>query len=141
MTHWMMVFMVGLLTLTIVPPRHTEMNALSTQTTEAQAQAVATVSYINQINDTLYTHPQNDGVVDIAKPAFPLGPVNNLRTQGKTWVYQPDYPGLMNALINASLSSSLVGRVYNRQLFDHAGLSTGLMAPTSIPDGSIVYIN
>lgn len=141
MTHWMMVFMVGLLTLTLVPPRHVEMNALSTQTTEVQAQAVATVSYINQINDTLYTHPQNDGVVDIAKPVFPLGPVNNLRTQGKTWVYQPDYPGLMNALINASLSSSLVGRVYNRQLFDHAGLSTGLMAPTSIPDGSIIYIN
>ncbi|WP_387691578.1 type IV pilus biogenesis protein PilM [Photorhabdus sp. RM71S] len=141
MSHWMMAFMVGLLLLTVIPPRHAEIATQSNQSTDTQAQAIATVRYINQINDTLYTHPQNEGVVNITKPVLPLGPVYNLRNQGRTWVYQTDYPGLMNALTNASLSSSLLGRVVNRQLLDDTGKATGLTAPTTIPDGAIVYIN
>lgn len=141
MTHWMMAFMVGLLTLTVVPPRHIAMTTQSNLPTDTQAQAIATVRYINQINDVLYAHPQNEGVVAIVSPVFPVGRVYNLRYQGRTWVYQSDAPGLMQALVTASLSSSLLGRVVNRQLLDDTGQPTGLTAPPAIPDGALVYTN
>lgn len=141
MTHWMMAFMTGLLLLTVVPPRNTNVAMQSAQSAEMQAQAVATVRYINLINDKLYDHPQEDGSVTVTAPDFPMGPVHNIREQGRTWVYQTDHPGLMNALITASLSSYLLGRVHNRQLLDGTGKTTGLTVPNAIPNEAIVYLN
>lgn len=57
------------------------------------------------------------------------------------YVWQPDTPGLMSALLAQSRHSALVGRVVSRRLIDSAGNDMQVTVPANIADGSLVYLN
>ncbi|TGC21110.1 type IV pilus biogenesis protein PilM [Escherichia sp. E1130] len=67
--------------------------------------------------------------------------LNNILQANRVYVWQPDTPGLMSALLAQSRHSALVGRVVSRRLIDSAGNDMQVTVPANIADGSLVYLN
>lgn len=107
-----------------------------------QQRARQTVHYINTINDYLYAHPQNRGVISEAKLGFASVPsLAHVIEKGRVFVYQPNQPGLMRALRAQTRDSALLGRVHQRRLVDNRGDELNITLPNVIPDTALVYLN
>ncbi|MFJ5330801.1 type IV pilus biogenesis protein PilM [Pectobacterium versatile] len=96
------------------------------------------------INDWRYDNAMNDGVIDIAQ--LPLVPspdnrINAMISNGRLWIWAADFPGLVNALVTHSVSSSLVCIVSGGRLRMMDGTDMNLSLPAGVADGNIVYLN
>lgn len=109
---------------------------------ENKQRAQQTVLYINTINDYLYDHPQNDGVINDALLGFsPFPSLAHVIQNGRVFVYQPNHSGLMSALKTMIRDSALLGRVHNRRLIDNLGADMQVSVPDVISETDLVYIN
>lgn len=115
--------------------------------TVTTGRAIEAVQYINAINDYLYDHPgQRIQAGEHSVPDVQLGMTVNAELRHviageRVYVWLPGEPGLMGALKRQTLSSALLGTVDNRRLIDGSGQDMGIVVPTRIPNGSIVYLN
>ncbi|MFN3071446.1 type IV pilus biogenesis protein PilM [Serratia sp. J2] len=141
MTYWLLSVFLGLLVWVNIPP-HDQTGAQLQDSTLSQ-RAIQTVRYINDINDWRYNNPsQKDGVIpDSAFGWSSLPELHNVLQADRVYVYQPDQPGLMAALLAQSRHSALVGKVVGRRLIDSFGNDMQVNVPNSIADGSLVYLN
>ncbi|EQB0377718.1 type IV pilus biogenesis protein PilM [Serratia marcescens] len=141
MIYWLLSVFLGLLVWVNISP-HDQTGAQMQDSTLSQ-RAIQTVRYINDINDWRYNNPsQKDGVIpDSAFGWSPLPELHNVLQADRVYVYQPDQPGLMAALLAQSRHSALVGKVVGRRLFDSFGNDMQVNVPDSIADGSLVYLN
>ncbi|RAY97072.1 pilus assembly protein PilM [Enterobacter cloacae] len=141
MVYWILSAFLGFIIWVNVPPD--DQAGLQLQENILNQRAVQTVSYINEINDWRYRNPsQQDGTI----PASSLGwsslpDLHNVLKAGRVYVWQPDTPGLMSALLAQTRQSALIGRVVARRLTDSAGNDMQVTVPASIADGSLVYLN
>ncbi len=141
MIYWLLSVFLGFLVWTTLPS-YDPTGALLQDSTLSQ-RAIQTVRYINDINDWRYNNPsQKDGVIpDSAFGWSSLPELHNVLQADRVYVYQPDQPGLMAALLAQSRHSALVGKVVGRRLIDSFGNDMQVNVPNSIADGSLVYLN
>lgn len=141
MVYWLLSVFTGFLVWVNVPLNDPTGQQL--QENELNQRAIQTVSYINEINDWRYRNPaQKDGVIaDSTLGWSPVPNLNNVLLANRVYVWQPDTPGLMSALMAQSRHSALVGRVISRRLIDSAGNDMQVTVPPDIADGSLVYLN
>lgn len=141
MIYWLLSVFSGFLVWVNVPLH--EPTGQQLQDSELRQRAIQTVSYINEINDWRYLNPaQKDGVIPDSAFGWPSVPgLHNVLQADRVYVWQPDKPGLMSALLAQSRHSALVGRVASRRLTNSAGNDMQVTVPASIPDGSLVYLN
>ncbi|MGP2980165.1 type IV pilus biogenesis protein PilM [Serratia nevei] len=140
MIYWLFAIFIGMI-VWLDPPQQEPPVSLEDQTLSLQARN--TVQYLNAINDWRYIHPeQKDGVIpDSAFGWSSVTGVRNVLQADRVYVYQPDQPGLMAALLAQSRHSALVGKVVERRLIDSVGNDMQVNVPASIIDGSLVYLN
>lgn len=141
MIYWILSAFLGFIIWVTVPLSDPANQQL--QNSELNQQAVQTIRYLNEINDWRYLNPtQTDGIIpDSALGWIPIPDLHNVLQTGRVYVWQPDRPGLMSALLAQSRHSALVGRVISRRLADSAGNDMQVTVPDSIADGSLVYLN
>jgi len=143
MIYWIFAAFLGFLVVTQVPVRHQADVQEHAAVSDTRLQAIQTVRYMNVLNDWRYDHPgQPDGVIpDTTLGWSPVPGLNNLIAGGRTWVWQPDTPGLMATLLQQTRQSALTGRVSNRRLHDAQGNDMQVSVPSGVPDGSLVWLN
>ncbi|MGK2894514.1 type IV pilus biogenesis protein PilM [Klebsiella michiganensis] len=143
MIYWILTAFLGFLVFAEAPLHHTAKKADQVTVSDNRLQAIQTVRYMNVLNDWRYDHPgQPDGVIPDATLGWsPVPGLNNLIAGGRTWVWQPDSPGLMAALLQQTRQSALTGRVSNRRLNDAQGVDMQVSVPSTVPDGSLVWLN
>ncbi|XUA21463.1 type IV pilus biogenesis protein PilM (plasmid) [Citrobacter sp. OP27] len=118
------------------------LNTHSAASVSAEQQADQTVAYMSALDDYLYDHPQTDGTVpDSTLPVMPPKNGHHIIQASRVWVWQPDAPGLLWQLEKTSEASALMGKVANGRLIDAIGTDMTVSVPSSIPDGSVVYLN
>jgi hypothetical protein len=141
MIYWLLSIFIGFLVWSNIAP-HDQTGSQLQDSTLSQ-RAIQTVRYINNINDWRYNNPsQKDGVIpDSAFGWSSLPELHNVLQADRVYVYQPDQPGLMSALLAQSRHSALVGKVVARRLLDSFGNDMQVNVPDSIADGSLVYLN
>lgn len=141
MVYWILSAFLGFIIWVNVPPD--DQAGLQLQENILNQRAVQTVSYINEINDWRYKNPsQQDGTIpDSSLGWSSLPDLHNVLQAGRVYVWQPDTPGLMSALLAQTRQSALIGRVAARRLTDSAGNDMQVTVPASIADGSLVYLN
>jgi hypothetical protein len=141
MIYWLLSIFIGFLVWSNIAP-HDQTGSQLQDSTLSQ-RAIQTVRYINNINDWRYNNPsQKDGVIpDSAFGWSSLPELHNVLQADRVYVYQPDQPGLMSALLAQSRHSALVGKVVARRLLDSFGNDMLVNVPDSIADGSLVYLN
>ncbi|MCU7063473.1 type IV pilus biogenesis protein PilM [Serratia ureilytica] len=141
MFYWILSVFLGFLVLVNISP-HDQAGTQLQDSTLSQ-RAIQTIRYINDINDWRYINPaQKDGVIpDSALGWSSVGGLRNVLQADRVYVYQPDQPGLMAALLAQSRHSALVGKVVGRRLIDSVGNDMQVNVPASITDGSLVYLN
>lgn len=141
MIYWLLSIFTGFL-VWVNAPLH-DPAGLRLQDCELNQRALQTVSYINEINDWRYRNPaQKDGIIpDSAFGWVSVPDLHNVLQADRAYVWQPDTPGLMSALLAQSRHSALVGRVISRRLTDSAGNDMQVSVPAGIADGSLVYLN
>jgi len=141
MVYWLLSVFIGFLVWSNISP-HDQTGSQLQDSTLSQ-RAIQTVRYINDINDWRYNNPsQKDGVIpDSAFGWSSLPALHNVLQADRVYVYQPDQPGLMSALLAQSQHSALVGKVVARRLLDSFGNDMQVNVPDSITDGSLVYLN
>jgi hypothetical protein len=141
MVYWILSAFLGFIIWVNVPPD--DQAGLQQQENILNQRAVQTVSYINEINDWRYKNPsQQDGTIpDSSLGWSSLPDLHNVLQAGRVYVWQPDTPGLMSALLAQTRQSALIGRVAARRLTDSAGNDMQVTVPASIADGSLVYLN
>lgn len=141
MIYWILSAFLGFIIWVNVPPD--DQAGLQLQESILNQRAVQTISYINEINDWRYKNPsQQDGTIpDSALGWSSVPDLHNVLQAGRVYVWQPDTPGLMSALLAQTRQSALVGRVAARRLTDSAGNDMQVAVPASIADGSLVYLN
>lgn len=141
MIYWILSIFLGFIVWVNVPPG--DQAGLQLQETTLNQRAAQTVSYINEINDWRYQNPsQQDGTIPDSSLGWSSVPdLHNVLQAGRVYVWQPDTPGLMSALLAQTRQSALVGRVAARRLTDSAGNDMQVAVPASIADGSLVYLN
>ncbi|HHO9701254.1 type IV pilus biogenesis protein PilM [Citrobacter braakii] len=141
MIYWLLSVFTGFLVWVSVPLSDPAGQQL--QDSELSQRAIQTVSYLNEINDWRYLNPaQQDGVIADTTLGWSSVPnLNNVLQANRVYVWQPDTPGLMSALLAQSRHSALVGRVVSRRLIDSAGNDMQVTVPADIADGSLVYLN
>lgn len=141
MIYWILSAFLGFIIWVNVPPD--DQAGLQLQESILNQRAVQTVSYINEINDWRYKNPsQQDGTIPDSSLGWSSVPdLHNVLQAGRVYVWQPDTPGLMSALLAQTRQSALVGRVAARRLTDSAGNDMQVAVPASIADGSLVYLN
>ncbi|CAA9995585.1 unnamed protein product, partial [Nesidiocoris tenuis] len=137
MIYWILSAFLGFIIWVNVPPD--DQAGLQLQESILNQRAVQTVSYINEINDWRYKHPsQQDGTIPDSSLGWSSVPdLHNVLQAGRVYVWQPDTPGLMSALLAQTRQSALVGRVAARRLTDSAGNDMQVAVPASIADGSL----
>lgn len=109
---------------------------------ENKQRARQTVLYINAINDYLYDHPQDNGVINDNLLGFSSLPsLSHIIQDRRVFVYQPNNSGLMSALKTMTRGSALLGRVQNRRLIDNLGTDMQVSVPDVISETYLVYIN
>lgn len=141
MIYWILSAFLGFIVWVNVPPD--DQAGLQLQETTLNQRAAQIVSYINEINDWRYQNPsQQDGTIPDSSIGWSSVPdLHNVLQAGRVYVWQPDTPGLMSALLAQTRQSALVGRVAARRLTDSAGNDMQVAVPASIADGSLVYLN
>lgn len=141
MIYWLLSVFTGFLVWVNVPLSDPAGQQL--QDCELSQRAIQTVSYLNEINDWRYLNPaQKEGVIPDSTLGWSSVPnLNNILQANRVYVWQPDTPGLMSALLAQSRHSALVGRVVSRRLIDSAGNDMQITVPANIADGSLVYLN
>jgi len=141
MIYWLLSVFLGLLVGVNISPH--DQTGAQLQDSTLNLRAIQTVRYINDINDWRYNNPsQKDGVIpDSAFGWSSLPELHNVLQADRVYVYQPDQPGLMSALLAQSRHSALVGKVVARRLLDSFGNDMQVNVPDSIADGSLVYLN
>ena len=141
MIYWLLSVFLGFLVWTSLPSY--DLTGAQMQDSTLSQRVIQTVSYINDINDWRYNNPsQKDGVIpDSALGWSSLPELHNVLQADRVYVYQPDQPGLMAALLAQSRHSALVGKVVGRRLIDSFGNDMQVNVPDSIADGSLVYLN
>ncbi|PKH19358.1 pilus assembly protein PilM [Enterobacterales bacterium CwR94] len=141
MIYWILSAFLGFIIWVNVPPN--DQAGLKLQESILNQRAVQTVSYINEINDWRYKNPsQQDGTIPDSSLGWSSVPyLHNVLQAGRVYVWQPDTPGLMSALLAQTRQSALIGRVAARRLTDSAGNDMQVSVPASIADGSLVYLN
>lgn len=141
MIYWLLSMFIGFLVWSTIPP-HDQMGTQLQDSTLSQ-RAIQTIRYINDISDWRYNNPsQKDGVIpDSVFGWSSLPELHNVLQADRVYVYQPDQPGLMSALLAESRHSALVGKVVARRLLDSFGNDMQVNVPDSIADGSLVYLN
>lgn len=141
MIYWLLSVFTGFLVWVNVPLSDPAGQQL--QDSELSQRAIQTVSYLNEINDWRYLNPaQKEGVIPDSTLGWSSVPnLNNILQANRVYVWQPDTPGLMSALLAQSRHSALVGRVVSRRLIDIAGNDMQITVPANIADGSLVYLN
>lgn len=106
--------------------------------------ATQMVRYMNRINDWRYQNPgiDNVSISDNQLTGWqPVAGLSNVISNGRSFVWLADQPGLMAALLTQTRQSALVGRVSQRRLLDSLGNDMQLTVPTAIPDGAVVWVN
>ncbi|HIF4822171.1 TPA: type IV pilus biogenesis protein PilM [Serratia marcescens] len=141
MFYWILSVFLGFLVWVNISP-HDQAGTQLQDSTLSQ-RAIQTIRYINDINDWRYNNPAlKDGVIpDSAFGWSSVGGLRNVLQADRVYVYQPDQPGLMAALLAQSRHSALVGKVVGRRLIDSVGNDMQVNVPASITDGSLVYLN
>ncbi|TLI63101.1 pilus assembly protein PilM [Escherichia sp. E1130] len=141
MIYWLLSVFTGFLVWVNVPLSDPAGQQL--QDSELSQRAIQTVSYLNEINDWRYLNPaQKEGIIPDSTLGWSSVPnLNNILQANRVYVWQPDTPGLMSALLAQSRHSALVGRVVSRRLIDSAGNDMQVTVPANIADGSLVYLN
>jgi hypothetical protein len=141
MVYWLLSVFIGFLVWSNISPH--DQTGTQLQDSSLSQRAIQTVRYINDINDWRYNNPsQKDGVIpDSAFGWSSLPALHNVLQADRVYVYQPDQPGLMSALLAQSWHSALVGKVVARRLLDSFGNDMQVIVPDSITDGSLVYLN
>ncbi|MEG0280990.1 MAG: type IV pilus biogenesis protein PilM [Morganella sp. (in: enterobacteria)] len=141
MIYWLLSVFTGFLVWVNVPLSDPAGQQL--QDSELSQRAIQTVSYLNEINDWRYLNPaQKEGTIPDSTLGWSSVPnLNNILQANRVYVWQPDTPGLMSALLAQSRHSALVGRVVSRRLIDSAGNDMQVTVPANITDGSLVYLN
>ncbi|MEB7891674.1 type IV pilus biogenesis protein PilM [Hafnia alvei] len=141
MIYWLLSVFTGFLVWVNVPLSDPAGQQL--QDSELSQRAIQTVSYLNEINDWRYLNPaQKEGAIPDSTLGWSSVPnLNNILQANRVYVWQPDTPGLMSALLAQSRHSALVGRVVSRRLIDSAGNDMQVTVPANITDGSLVYLN
>jgi hypothetical protein len=141
MVYWLLSVFIGFLVWSNISPH--DQTGTQQQDSSLSQRAIQTVRYINDINDWRYNNPsQKDGVIpDSAFGWSSLPALHNVLQADRVYVYQPDQPGLMSALLAQSRHSALVGKVVARRLLDSFGNDMQVIVPDSITDGSLVYLN
>ncbi len=141
MFYWILSVFLGFLVWVNISP-HDQAGTQLQDSTLSQ-RAIQTIRYINDINDWRYINPaQKDGVIpDSAFGWSSVAGLRNVLQADRVYVYQPDQPGLMAALLAQSRHSALVGKVVGRRLIDSVGNDMQVNVPASITDGSLVYLN
>lgn len=141
MIYWILSAFLGFMLWVTVPPDDQAGQKL--QENILNQRAAQTVSYINEINDWRYKNPsQQDGAIPDSSLGWSSVPnLHNVLQAGRVYVWQPDTPGLMSALLAQTRQSALIGRVAARRLTDSAGNDMQVTVPASIADGSLVYLN
>lgn len=143
MIYWILTAFLGFLVFAEAPLHHPAKKAEQVTVSDNRLQAIQTVRYMNVLNDWRYDHPgQPDGVIADTTLGWTTVPgLHNLIAGGRTWVWQPDTPGLMDALLQQTRQSALSGRVNNRRMTDAQGNDMQVSVPSTIPDGSLVWLN
>ena len=143
MIYWLLSAFFGVLVLIAAPVRHEAQVQGQTQESDLNQRAIQTLRYMNALNDWRYDHPgQPDGVIpDSALGWASVPQLQNRVINRRTWVYQPDQPGLMAALLTQTRRSALLGKVSQQRLTDSQGNDMQVSVPPAIPDGSLVYLN
>ncbi|MNR07709.1 PilM [compost metagenome] len=141
MIYWIFSAFLGLMVWMNVPPHDQAGQQL--QERILSQRAAQTVSYINEINDWRYKNPsRTDGVIpDSSLGWSSVRDLHNVLQAGRVYVWQPDSPGLMSAILAQSRQTALVGRVGARRLIDSTGNDMQVTVPASIANGSLVYLN
>jgi PilM len=141
MIYWILSAFLGFIMWVNVPPD--DQAGLQLQENLLNQRAVQTVSYINEINDWRYKNPsQQDGTIPDSSLGWSSVPgLHNVLQAGRVYVWQPDTPGLMSALMAQTRQSALIARVAGRRLTDSTGNDMQVTVPASIADGSLVYLN
>ncbi|UJT80927.1 type IV pilus biogenesis protein PilM (plasmid) [Edwardsiella piscicida] len=141
MFYWILSAFLGFLVWTNVPLHDPAGQQLRTH--ELNQRAIQTVNYINEINDWRYLNPsQKDGIIpDSSFDWVPVPNLHNVLQADRVYVWQPDIPGLMSALLEQSRHSALIGRVVSHRLIDNTGNDMQVTVPANITDGSLVYLN
>lgn len=141
MIYWLLSVFLGLLVWVNVSTH--DQTGMQMQDNTLNQRAIQTVRYINDINDWRYNNPsQKDGMIpDSAFGWSSLPELHNVLQADRVYVYQPDQPGLMAALLAQSRHSALVGKVLGRRLIDSFGNDMQVNVPDNIADGSLVYLN
>lgn len=141
MIYWLLSVFMGFLVWMNVPLPDPTGQQL--QDSELSQRAIQTISYINEINDWRYLNPaKKDGVIpDSALGWTSVPDLHNELQADRVYIWQPDTPGLMSALLAQSRQSALMGRVVSGRMIDSAGNDMQVTVPRGIADGSLVYLN
>ncbi|MEI7307105.1 type IV pilus biogenesis protein PilM [Pectobacterium atrosepticum] len=110
----------------------------------AQLYASQMLMLANRVNDYRYKTAQSEGSIPLTFLGLPFTldrRIQHTVSQGRLWIWMPEEPGLVDALQKRSRGSALVGVLHDGQLHWLSGANSGLVAPESMEDGVVVYIN
>jgi hypothetical protein len=110
----------------------------------AMRKATMMISYINALDNYLYYTPTIQGTIPnnvLLLTVSVDNDIKNIITNGRLFVYTPDFPNLISSLLRASRKSALICTVKNGFLFDLSGHATSIPAPVGVRDKDIVYVN
>lgn len=98
----------------------------------------------DMVNEYRHQTGVQDGVVPLDQLGLPFSPDSRIQyqlQQGRLWIWMPEQPGLIDALRSRSRGSALIGTLSGGQLIWLSGMATGLIAPQSVADGNVIYLN
>lgn len=142
--YWLLMLFAGFLMLGPSPDEKAVHQAGQLQDQTLSLQATQMVRYMNSINDWRYNNPAADNVSvsDVQLSGWKnITGLNNLISDGRTFVWRDGQPGMMTALLTQTRQSALAGRVVSRRLLDSTGTDMQINIPAAIPDGSVVWVN
>lgn len=98
----------------------------------------------DMVNEYRHQTGVQDGVVPLDQLGLPFSPDSRIQyqlQQGRLWIWMPEQPGLIDALRSRSRGSALIGTLSGGQLIWLSGMATGLIAPQSVANGNVIYLN
>ncbi len=98
----------------------------------------------DMVNEYRHQTGVQDGVVPLDQLGLPFSPDSRIQyqlQQGRLWIWMPEQPGLIDALRSRSRGSALIGTLSGGQLIWLSGMATGLIAPQTVADGNVIYLN
>ncbi|MCL6392475.1 pilM family protein [Pectobacterium atrosepticum] len=98
----------------------------------------------SSINDWRYDNTVMDGVIDFSQVALMPRPDHRIKhviADGRLWIWTADFPGLITALNDRSVTSALIGVTSHGRLMMLDGTDMNLPLPVGVADGDVVYLN